>query len=259
MHSNPTLDGAARSRPAAHGAAARGRRTVDAPTRMFHWLFALSFAGAWLTGDSERWRALHVTLGYTLAGLLVFRLAYGLFGPRQVALGALWRRVRGLPAWLRTLMPTVLPGPGAATGGVAWRQGQTLLVAVAIAALLLGALPLALSGYATWAEWGGDRAGEWLEEVHEFLANAMLAVVLVHVGLIAATSAWRRQNLARPMLTGRVAGSGPDLVTRNRAGLAAALLAAVLAFGAWQWQQFPAGLLPASGAQAQHASDDDDD
>lgn len=249
MHPNPTLDGTARPPTAAPVAAARGRRTVDAPTRMFHWLFALGFAGAWLTGDSERWRALHVTLGYTLAGLLVFRLAYGLFGPRPASLGALWRRVRGLPAWLGTLRP------GAAAGVTAWRQGQTLLVALAVATLLLGAVPLALSGYATWAEWGG----EWLEEVHEFLANAMLLVVLVHVGLIVVASALRRQNLARPMLTGRVAGPGPDLVTRNRAGLAAALLAAVLTFGAWQWQQFPAGLLPASGAHGQHAADHDDD
>lgn len=249
MQSNPILGGVARPQSPEQRTAARGRRTVDAPTRMFHWLFALSFAGAWLTGDSERWRALHVTLGYTLAGLLVFRLAYGLFGPRQAGLAALWRRVRGLPAWLRTLVP------GAAPGGVGWRQGQNLLVGIAIVALLVGAVPLALSGYATWAEWGG----EWLEEVHEFMANAMLAVVLVHVGLIAATSALRRQNLARPMLTGRVPGNGPDLVTRNRAGLAVALLLAVLAFGAWQWQDSPAGLLPTSGVSSRHAPDHDDD
>src|SRR5690349_2050321 len=57
--------------------AARGRRVTDAPTRMFHWLFALSFAGGWLTAESEHWRALHVTLGYTMAGLLGFRLVYG--------------------------------------------------------------------------------------------------------------------------------------------------------------------------------------
>ncbi|MFP5400059.1 MAG: cytochrome b/b6 domain-containing protein, partial [Gammaproteobacteria bacterium] len=53
-------------------APAPSRRVVDAPTRMFHWLFALSFAGAWLSAESEHWRALHVTLGYTLAGLLAW-------------------------------------------------------------------------------------------------------------------------------------------------------------------------------------------
>jgi len=30
---------------------------------MYHWLLAVSFAGAFLTRDSERWRDLHVLLG----------------------------------------------------------------------------------------------------------------------------------------------------------------------------------------------------
>jgi cytochrome b len=55
--------------------AAGGRpRTIlvwDAPTRLFHWLLVLSFAGAFFTADSERHRDLHVTfryLGHTPAG-----------------------------------------------------------------------------------------------------------------------------------------------------------------------------------------------
>jgi len=75
MHNSAAFD------PAAIGPsrAARkpGRRVTDAPTRMFHWLFALSFVGAYATADGESWRALHVTLGYTMVGLLVFRVLYG--------------------------------------------------------------------------------------------------------------------------------------------------------------------------------------
>ena len=59
--------------------------------RMFHWLFALCFIGAYASADGERWRMLHVTLGYTLVGLLAFRLVYGLVGPRQARLSLLWR------------------------------------------------------------------------------------------------------------------------------------------------------------------------
>jgi cytochrome b len=50
---------------------------------MFHWLFALSFLGAYLTADGERWRAAARHAGLHLAGLLAFRVLYGLFGPRQ--------------------------------------------------------------------------------------------------------------------------------------------------------------------------------
>ena len=55
----------------------------DAPLRVFHWLLALCFAGAWLTADSESWRLLHVTLGYTMAGLVAFRVLWGFVGPRH--------------------------------------------------------------------------------------------------------------------------------------------------------------------------------
>ena len=56
------------------------RRVTDATTRMLHWLMALSFTGAYLTADGDRWQRVHVTLGYTLAGLLVFRVLWGWVG-----------------------------------------------------------------------------------------------------------------------------------------------------------------------------------
>ena len=59
----------------------------------------------------------------------------------------------------------------------------TLLVIVALILALV--VPLSLSGYAVWDEWGG----EWLEEVHEFFGNTLLFVVLAHIGLIALLSA----------------------------------------------------------------------
>ncbi|WP_157264154.1 cytochrome b/b6 domain-containing protein [Azohydromonas aeria] len=237
---------------AAPGVAARpaapGRRVMDAPTRMFHALFALSFALGWLTGDSEHWRALHVTLGYTMAGLLGFRLVYGVVGPRHARLSLLWRRVAGAPAWLRGTL-----GSGSSTR-VNWSQGQNLLLAGALAAMLLLVIPLSLSGYATYSDWGG----EWLEELHEFFANAFLALVLGHLALLAVLSLVRRRNLALPMLTGRVAGAGPDLVRKDRRWLAAVLLLTVLAFGAWQWQLSPNGLLPAAGSAFSGQSHDGD-
>lgn len=221
------------------------RRVVDATTRMLHWLMALSFTGAYLTADGERWRLVHVTLGYTLAGLLVCRLLWGLFGPRQARLSMLLRKLQGLPAWLKSLS-TLQP---------AWRQGQNLAMALAIALILGLVLPLTLSGYAVWDEWGG----EWLEDVHEFFGNAMLAVVLAHIGLIAVLSLLRRKNQALPMLTGRAAGPGPDLAKRNHGILACVLLASVLAFWTWQWSEAPQNpAAPVSGrADNQRVNDDD--
>lgn len=213
------------------------RRVVDAPTRMFHWLFALCFVGAYATADGERWRLLHVTLGYTLAGLLALRVVYGLVGPRQVRLSQLWRKLAGLPAWLRSLQP------GGSTR-VNWRQGQNLLMALAVVALMAVVVPVALSGYATYNDWGG----EWLEELHELSGELFLWLVLGHLTLIIGLGLMRRKNQALPMLTGRVEGNGPDLAGRNHGWLAMLLLAGVLAFWSWQWQQSPNGLLGGSAS-----------
>jgi cytochrome b len=198
---------------------------------MFHWLFALCFVGAYASADGESWRLLHVTLGYTLAGLLAFRVVYGLVGPRQARLAQLWRKLAGLPEWLRALRQ-----PGSAK--VNWRQGQNLLMALAIVALMVVVVPVALSGYGTYNDWGG----EWLEELHALSGDLFLALVLGHVAMLFGLSLLRRKNQAAPMLTGRMEGKGPDLAARNHGWLAVLLLAAVLAFWGWQWQQSPNGL-----------------
>ena len=255
MQASPTLDTAGTAPRAATRAPAAGRRVIDAPTRMAHWLFAFGFLGAYVTAESERWRLLHVTLGYIVAGVLVFRLLYGLFGPRASGLGVLANRFKGFVTWLRT---TVQMRPTAASH---WRQGLTVTLGAGIVAMLLLVLPLTLSGYATYEEWGGPWIGEWLEETHEFFANALLALVLAHLALIAALSWVRRRNQAMPMITGRTEGQGPDLVKANRAWLAGLLLLAVLAFGAWQWQSSPQGLLPDSSVTGHRHGDrhgDDD-
>ena len=155
-----------------------------------------------------------------LAGLLAFRIVWGLVGPRQARLGLLLRKLSGLKPWLAS----------ARAGQFNGRQAQNLGMALAVLSLMVTVVPLTLSGYATYNEWGGDLVGEVLEETHELFANGMLALVLGHIGLIVLLSLLRRTNAARPMLTGRIPGAGPDLAQRNHGFVAALLIAAVVGF-----------------------------
>ncbi|GAP38777.1 hypothetical protein ISF6_5330 [Piscinibacter sakaiensis] len=237
---------------------------------MFHALFAASFTGAYLSADSESWRLLHVTLGSLAGALLLWRVVYGLVGPRHARLTLLGRRVAGLAAWLRGLA-SHRSGPGALA-----RQGLPLAMGAVLVTLLALAVPLVLSGLGNDQGWGGAAAEQLLEEVHEFLGNTVLALVLAHLGLLALLGLLRRQNPALPMLSGRVPGSGPDRVTHDRAGLAVLLLLAALAFGAWQLSAAPgdagagttdkgtteaaaAGAPPAPARRARAPHGDDDD
>jgi cytochrome b len=206
---------------------------------MFHWLFALCFVGAYITADGESWRLLHVTLGYTLAGLLGFRVVYGVIGPRHARLSLMWRKLVGLPAWLASFK---LSQPGK----VNWLQGQNLVMALAVVALLVVVVPVTLSGYLNYNDVGGDL----MEELHETVGELFLWLVLAHLALIAGLSVLRRKNQALPMLTGRTPGAGPDLVKSNKRWLAALVLLGVLAYWGWEWQQSPAGPLAEPSADA---------
>lgn len=243
MQAHTTLDTSAIN--ATRAAPAPRRLVTDAPIRMFHALFALSFLGAYLTADGDRWRALHVTLGYTMAGLLAFRVLYGVLGPRQSGLSALWCKLSAAPLWLRTTADALSK---ASWRDINWRQGQNLLMSLSVVLLMALVIPLTLTGYATFHEWGDVVGAEWitdgLGEVHEFFGEALLFIVFAHLALIAGLSVLRRKNQALPMLTGRVEGGGPDLVKSNRMWLAVLLLAAVLGYGVWEWQQSPDGLIP---------------
>lgn len=234
---------------------------IDAPVRAFHWLFALSFAGAWLTAESERWRDVHITLGYAFGGLLLFRVVYGLIGPKQARLSMLWRRVSGFGGWWRQ----------AREGRVSWPSLGTLAMGAAMLLLLALAAPVALSGYIAEVDWLGLE--DAMEEAHEWLANVALTLVLAHLALILVLSLQRRRNLARPMWTGRVEGTGPDIAKANHGLLAMAIISTFVAFVAWSLGTGPT-TSPGSGTDAhgpgQHAAradvgddedagDDDDD
>jgi cytochrome b len=220
----------------------------DAPVRVFHWLMVLSFAGAYLTAESERWRLLHVTLGYTMAGLFAFRLLWGLVGTRHARFASF---VRGPAAAMRYLRSLLRRQPE-------HHAGHNPAGALAIVALLL--LAAAVTGSGAAMDFG--LAGHWLEEAHEAAANIMLALVAVHVVAVIASSWLHRENLVRAMVSGRKRARPPEAIRGAWRGIAALLLAAVLGFWWLQWQDAPAGGIVAAhlgGGRTMADHDDDDD
>lgn len=213
-----------------------GVRVWDAPVRVFHWLMALSFAGAYLTAESDSWRLLHVTLGYSMAGLVAFRLGWGLVGTRHARFSSFVRGPAAVARYLGSLL----------RGQPEHHVGHNPAGALAILAMLGLTLAIAASGWALYHELGGDA----LEELHEALAVAMLALVGVHVAAVLLSSWLHRENLVAAMFTGRKRGAPRDAIGKTWRGLAVLILLAVLGFGYSQWRGAPDGAGPAGGAAA---------
>jgi cytochrome b len=221
-------------------------RVWDAPVRVTHWLIVLCFAGAYLTRETDSWRYVHVTLGYTLAGLVVFRVLWGFVGTRHARFASF---VRGPAAAWQHLRSLRRGGDHAV--------GHNPAGALAVVAMLALALLVAGSGWATYYEVGGEA----FEEVHELLANLMLALVVVHIVAVLATSLIARENLVGAMIHGRKRAPQSEGIGSAHAGLAALIVAAVLGWWWLRWYDAPPAL-PATpnGERAhRHAHDDDDD
>ncbi len=202
------------------------RRVNDMATRTFHWLFALSFLGAYVTADFERLRGVHVALGYTMLGLLGFRIVWGVVGPKHVRFKFLFGKLAGTRAWLDDVKKA------RGVGAIPWKQGQNLLMAAVVLSLLVLVLPLVGSGYLV----NNDFGGKFVENLHEFFGELYLWIVVGHVALIAAISVLRLRNMASPMLTGAIPGPGPDLVKNDHR--AWAVLIVLGCAGWWIWSLF---------------------
>lgn len=57
-------------------------RVWDPVVRLFHWVLVVVFAISWLTADELQ--RVHEIAGYVVAGLVAFRLVWGLVGSRYV-------------------------------------------------------------------------------------------------------------------------------------------------------------------------------
>lgn len=198
----------------------------DLPTRAFHWLLAIAFVGAFVSSEGERLRVLHMLMGYSAAGLVAFRMLWGIIGTRYARFSSFPLSPRAVVAYARsliTLSPRHYFGHNPAGS---WA--------------VIGMLGLIASTAATgWAQ-AVEVGPRWVEDLHEGIANTTVVVIGVHIAAVLLSSILHRENLVRAMLNGYKPGSGTPAAGSR--GLVALLL--VGALGA-----FWAGIIPAPGIE----------
>lgn len=188
----------------------------DVPTRLFHWLFAGSFAVAFLTAESESLLVVHIFAGLLMLFLVGFRIIWGVVGSRYACFSSFMYSPSEAFRYVLDVFK----------GGARRYIGHNPAGSWAIYALLAFGLFVTVSGLALVA------GGEVFEEPHEALSFAMLALVVVHVIGVVVESLAHRENLTRAMIDGHKQGSPEEGIPSHRywAGLVMVVLLAVFSY-----------------------------
>jgi cytochrome b len=203
----------------------------DIGVRLFHWALVAFFVIAYISGEGGEeggsGEALHTWAGYAIIALLVFRIVWGLVGPRHARFadfiygpGAILAYIKGV----FTGSPKRYLGHNPAGGAMVLLMLLSL-IAVSWTGLKAyqaeGKGPLAVApatsigiavakadgwGEAEESDRGGEGGDELWKEAHEVSVNFMLLLIVLHLAGVTISSLVHRENLPRAMVTGRKRG-----------------------------------------------------
>lgn len=174
----------------------------DPLVRLFHWGLVLAFFTAYLTEDD--FLTAHTYAGYTVLGLVLFRIVWGIIGTRYARFSSFVGSPRLVWQYLKDTL--ILR---------ARRYLGHNPVGGAMIILLL--ISLSLTTFTGIAAYGAiesagplgstlGNAGEFWEDVfketHEFFANFTVLLVVIHVAGVIVVSLLHRENLVKAMFTG---------------------------------------------------------
>jgi len=180
--------------------------------RIFHCLLVITFVSAYVTGEDVH--QAHEWMGYTVHGLVVFRIVWGFVGPANARFSDF---VRGPAEVLRNLKDIALMHPkrylGHSPAGGAMVVLLLAMLAATTATGIVADEPHEQAGPgATVTPPTGERGAQSkdaqddespIAEAHEVLANVTLALVLLHIAGVILASFAHRENLVAAMITGR--------------------------------------------------------
>ncbi|EAR08811.1 cytochrome b/b6 domain-containing protein [Reinekea blandensis] len=172
----------------------------DLLVRIFHWSLVGFFSLSYVTGDSGS--QVHILSGYTIAGLLGFRLVWGIIGTQHARFSDFVSHPGTILQYLQSIVSGTARrylGHNPAGGIMILLLLSGLTVTVFTGTMLAGFEgqgPLASSPILQLDE-------HWIEEVHEVTASILVFAVLLHVSGVIFSSRMHQENLVKAMITGR--------------------------------------------------------
>ncbi|MDI7861687.1 cytochrome b/b6 domain-containing protein [Rhizobiaceae bacterium n13] len=161
----------------------------DPLVRIFHWSLVTSFAAAWMTADE--FQDVHEVAGYTVASLLALRLVMGVAGSRYARFTQFVRSPGAVSAYAKSVV----------ANRARRYLGHNPLGGIMVVILII---VLSATAFTGWLQTTGTYWGvEWIQELHEVLANCCLVLIAIHLAGVVFESIRHRENLVVAMVTGR--------------------------------------------------------
>jgi cytochrome b len=165
----------------------------DWPTRIFHWLFAFLFLGAYLIVEIVEEESpiftLHMMAGLTIGFMLILRIIWGFSGTIYARFSSFKMNPADLIGYLKD----------AIVAKTKRYLGHNPASSYAAIIMFVCAAGLAFTGIMMT----GGSESDFYEETHELLANIFLITVIVHVGGIIFHHLKHRDSLWSSMIDGK--------------------------------------------------------
>lgn len=164
-------------------------------TRISHWLLAIGFTIAFITGENEWQMNYHYSFGALVGGILLFRIIYGLIGPR-------YSNFKDFPMGISNQINFLKNYFSKNT-----YVGHNPLASLVMFSMMFVGIFTAITGY-LWATETANFLGftlteEMVEESHEIGANIFLILVFTHLaGILADTIFHRKMGTLGSIFTG---------------------------------------------------------
>ncbi|MFZ4537799.1 cytochrome b/b6 domain-containing protein [Propionivibrio sp.] len=169
----------------------------DLPTRLFHWLLVIFIAAAIISGNigggAIDW---HGRIGLVILGLLAFRIVWGVIGSSHARFASFFPTPASVLAYLRGQWHGVGHNPLGAFSVF----GLLALIGLQLGTGLFGNDDIAFRG--PLFDLISKELSDKLTGIHKFSVNALIALIVLHLGAITFYAHVKKDNLVKPMITG---------------------------------------------------------